>query len=137
MEEMFKSAEWYEKRAQTQLQSSTEKLVEQAGTQLREKAGEVSSLFASELNHASRSYVEQSHRQMEESVREAFERIRILSTEAADTTSAAFTDEIQRSGRQELEGVMELMQKTVGESRGGRETGREGCSHAQTGEENA
>jgi len=54
---------------------------------------------------------------MEESVREAFERIRILSTEAADTTSAAVHDEIQRSGRQELEGFMELMHKTVEESR--------------------
>jgi len=40
MEEMFKSAEWYEKKAQTQLQSSTEKLVEQAGTQLRGKGRE-------------------------------------------------------------------------------------------------
>ena len=117
MEEMFKSAEWYEKKAQTQLQNSTEKLVEQAGSQLRDKAGEVSSLFASELNHSSRGYVEQSHRQMEEAVRESFERIRILSAEAADTTSAAFTDEIQRNGRQELEGFMELMQKTVEESR--------------------
>ena len=132
MEEMFKSAEWYEKKAQTQLQSSTEKLVEQAGTQLREKAGEVSSIFASELNHASRSYVEQSHRQMEESVREAFERIRILSTEAADTTSAAFTDEIQRSGRQELEGFMELMHKTVEESRERLDAAREEMSHKLT-----
>ena len=132
MEEMFKSAEWYEKKAQTQLQSTTEKLVEQAGAQLREKAGEVSSLFASELNHASRSYVEQSHRQMEESVRESFERIRILSTEAADTTSAAFTDEIQRNGRQELEGFMELMQKTVEESRERLDAARAEMSHKLT-----
>jgi hypothetical protein len=131
-EEMFKSAEWYEKKAQTQLQSSTEKMVEQAGTQLREKAGEVSSLFASELNHASRSYVEQSHRQMEESVRESFERIRILSAEAADTTSAAFTDEIQRNGRQELEGFMELMHKTVEESRERLDTARADMSHKLT-----
>jgi hypothetical protein len=132
MEEMFKSAEWYEKKAQTQLQSTTEKLVEQAGTELREKAGEVSSLFASELNHASRSYVEQSHRQMEESVRESFERIRILSAEAADTTSAAFTDEIQRNGRQELEGFMELMQKTVEESRERLDAAREEMNHKLT-----
>jgi len=132
MEEMFKSAEWYEKKAQTQLQNSTEKLVEQAGTQLREKAGEVSSLFASELNHASRSYVEQSHRQMEESVRESFERIRILSAEAADTTSAAFTDEIQRNGRHELEGFMELMQKTVEESRERLDAARAEMSHKVT-----
>jgi hypothetical protein len=135
MEEMFKSAEWYEKKAQTQLQSSTEKLVEQAGMQLREKAGEVSSLFASELNHASRSYVEQSHRQMEESVRESFERIRILSAEAADTTSAAFTDEIQRNGRHELEGFMELMQKTVEESRERLDAARAEMTHKLTGEQ--
>jgi hypothetical protein len=132
IEEMFKSAEWYEKKAQTQLQSSTEKLVDQAGTQLREKAGEVSSLFASELNHASRSYLEQSHRQMEESVRESFERIRILSAEAADTTSAAFTDEIQRNGRHELEGFMELMQKTVEESRERLDAARAEMTHKLT-----
>jgi len=132
MEEMFKSAEWYEKKAQTQLQATTEKLAEQAAAQLREKAGEVSSLFASELNHASRSYVEQSHSQMEESVRESFERIRILSAEAADTTSAAFTDEIQRSGRQELEGFMELMQKTVEESRERLDGARAEMSHKLT-----
>jgi hypothetical protein len=132
MEEMYKSAEWYEKKAQTQLQGTTEKLAEQAAAQLREKAGEVSSLFASELNHSSRSYVEQSHRQMEESVRESFERIRILSAEAADTTSAAFTDEIQRNGRQELEGFMELMQKTVEESRERLDTARAEMSHKLT-----
>ena len=45
LEEMFKSAEWYEKKAQTQMQNLSEKLVEQSGAQLREKAGEVSSVF--------------------------------------------------------------------------------------------
>src|SRR5271165_2288125 len=132
LEEMFKSAEWYEKRAQTQLQSSTEKMVEQAATQLREKAGEVSSLFASELNHASRSYIDQSHRQLEETVRDAFERVRLLFAEAADTTSAAFTDEIQRNARQELEGFMELMQKTVEQSRERLDAAREELSYKVT-----
>jgi hypothetical protein len=132
MEEMFKSAEWYEKRAQTQLQNSTEKLVEQAGNSLREKAGEISSLFASELSHASRSYVEQSHRQLEETVRDAFERVRMLFAEAADTTSAAFTDEIQRNARQELEGFMELMQKTVEQSRERLDAAREELSYKVT-----
>jgi hypothetical protein len=132
LEEMFKSAEWYEKKAQTQLQNSTEKLVEGVGAQLREKAGEVSSLFASELSHASRSYVEQSHRQLEETVRDAFERVRLLFAEAADTTSAAFTDEIQRNARQELEGFMELMQKTVEESRERLDAAREELGHKLT-----
>ena len=37
LEEMFKSAEWYEKKAQTQLQNITEKLVDQSGNHLRDK----------------------------------------------------------------------------------------------------
>jgi hypothetical protein len=55
-----------------------------------------------------------------------------LSTEAADTTSAAFTDEIQRSGRQELEGFMELMQKTVEESRERLDAARAEMAHKLT-----
>lgn len=132
MEEMFKSAEWYEKKAQTQLQNSTEKMAEQVGSSLREKAGEISSLFASELSHASRSYVEQSHQQLEETVRDAFERVRLLFAEAADTTSAAFTDEIQRNARQELEGFMELMQKTVEQSRERLDAAREELNYKVT-----
>ena len=117
MEEMFKSAEWYEKKAQTQAQTYTEKLVEQAGAQLREKAGEISALFTNDLDHASRTYFSQTQQQMEESVRDSFERVRMLFTEAADTTSAAFTDEIQRNARMELDGFNELMQKSVEISR--------------------
>jgi archaellum component FlaC len=117
LEEMFKSAEWYEKKTQTQLQSLTEKLAEQSGAQLREKAGEVSGVFSNELSQASRGFVAQTQQQLEESVREAFERVRILFSEAADTTSAAFTDEIQRNARHELEGFNELTQKSLEESR--------------------
>jgi hypothetical protein len=59
-EEMFKAAEWYEKKAQTQLQGTTEKAMEQAANQLREKAGEVSGLFANEMSNVSRGYETQS-----------------------------------------------------------------------------
>ncbi len=117
LEEMFKSAEWYEKKSQTQLQNLAEKMVEQSGAQLREKAGEVSSVFSSELNQASRGFVNQTQQQLEESVRDAFERVRVLFAEAADTTSAAFTDEIQRNARRELEGFNELVHKTSEQSR--------------------
>jgi hypothetical protein len=117
LEEMFKSAEWYEKKSQNQLQNLAEKMVEQSGAQLREKAGEVSSVFSSELDQASRGFVNQTQQQLEESVRDAFERVRVLFAEAADTTSAAFTDEIQRNARQELEGFNELVQKKAEQSR--------------------
>jgi len=86
---------------------SYERTIEHAGNQLREKAGEISSVFASELDHSSRSFVGHSQTQMEEVVRDSFERARALFAEAADTTAAAFTDEVQRAGRHELDGFSE------------------------------
>ncbi len=135
MEEMFKSAEWYEKKTQSQVQHLTEKIVEQTSAQLREKAGEVSSLFATELSHASSSYVTQSHEQLQESVRDAFERVRMLFAEAADTTSAAFTDEIQRNARMELDGFNELIQKTLEQSREQMDAARAELNHRVTTEQ--
>lgn len=117
VEEMFKSAEWYEKKAQTQLQNITEKLVDQSGNQLREKAAELSSLFATELSQSSQAYIGQTNQKIDDTVHDAFERVRLLFAEAADITSAAFTDEIQRNARQELEGFTDLMNKSVEISR--------------------
>src|SRR6202521_3296868 len=117
IEELLKSAEWYEKKAQTQIQNLTERTIEHAGNQLREKAGEISSIFASELDHASRNFVGHAQTQMEEVVRDSFERARALFAEVADTTAAAFTDEIQRTGRQELEGFNEEVRRSTDEAR--------------------
>ena len=117
VEELLKSAEWYEKKAQTQIQNLTERAVEHAGNQLREKAGEVSGVFASELDHTSRSFVGHAQTQMEEVVRESFERARALFAEAADTTAAAFADEVQRTGRQELDGFNEAVRRSRDEAR--------------------
>jgi ribosome recycling factor len=117
IQDVFKSAEWYEKKAQTHIQNVTEKAVEQAGSQLREKAGDISSTFASELDNTSRNFVGHTQSQMEDTVREAFERARALFSEASETTTAAFTDEIQRTGRQELEGFGEELQKSVEHAR--------------------
>src|SRR6266478_4908088 len=117
IEELLKSAEWYEKKAQTQIQNLTERAIEHAGNQLREKAGEVSGVFASELDHTSRSFVGHAQTQMEEVVRESFERARALFAEAADTTAAAFTDEVQRTGRQELDGFNQEVRRSQDEAR--------------------
>jgi hypothetical protein len=113
VEELLKSAEWYEKKAQTQIQNLTERTIEHAENQLRDKAGEISSVFASELDHASRNFVGHGQTQIEEMVRDSFERARALFAEAADTTAAAFTDEIQRSGRQELQGFNEEVRRST------------------------
>ena len=116
-EELYKSAEWYGKKTQNQLQNLTEKLVEDSSKQLREKAGEVSGVFANELNSISRSFLGQTREQLDDAVDQSFKRVQLLFKEAADTTSAAFTDEIQRNGRHELEGFNELIDRSAAESR--------------------
>jgi hypothetical protein len=117
IEELLKSAEWYEKKAQTQIQNQAEKAVDQTANQLRDKAGEISSAFATELDHSSRNFVGHAQTQMEDVVRDSFERARALFAEAADTTSAAFTDEIQRTGRHELDGFNEELHRSTNEAR--------------------
>ena len=118
IEDIFKSSEWYEKKAQTQIQNSTEKAVEQTTQVFREKAGEISAVFASELDHSSRNYVAHTRTQIDDAVRDGFDRARALFAEAADTTSAAFTDEIQRNARTELDGFVEEVRRQNAEARG-------------------
>ena len=113
VEERHKSAEWYEKKAQTQIQNLTERAAEHAENRLRERAGEVSGAFTSELDHSSRSFIGHAQTQMEELVRDSFARARSLFGEAADTTVAAFTDEIQRTGREELKGYNEEVRRST------------------------
>ncbi len=137
VEELLKSAEWYEKKAQTQIQNLTERTIEHAGNQLREKAGELSSVFASELDHASRSFVGHTHTQMEEVVRDSFERARALFAEAADTTAAAFTDEVQRTGRQELDGFNEEVRRFADGARLQLDAARMELAHKTTAEQEA
>ncbi|HEY6944603.1 MAG TPA: hypothetical protein VI431_05635 [Candidatus Acidoferrum sp.] len=117
VDELLKSAEWYEKKAQTQIQNHSEKTVEQTANYLREKAREISGVFATELDHSSRNFIGHTQTQMEEVVRESFERARALFSEVADTTAAAFTDEIQRTARQELGGYNEELKRSTAQER--------------------
>jgi hypothetical protein len=102
-EALYKSSEWYEKRAQTQMQATLDKGLEQASNRLREKAGEISGLFASELNHYSCSYVEHAQGQMDEAVKDVVERARGLLAQAVETTAAALGDETHRAAQREFE----------------------------------
>ncbi len=117
VDELLKSAEWYEKKAHTQIQNFSEKAVEHTANQLREKAREVSGVFAAELDHSSRNFLGHTRTQMEEMVRGSFERARALFAEAADTTTAAFIDEIQRTARQELGGYNEELRRSTTQER--------------------
>ena len=115
--DLEKSAEWYEKKAQTQIQGLAEKAAEQATDRLRERAHEVSSEFTSEMDQSSRNFISYAQTQMAEVVSDAFDRARGLFTEAAETTTAAFIDEIQRHARQDLDGFDAEVQKSTVEAR--------------------
>lgn len=134
-EEIYKTAEWYEKKVQTQLNALTEKVAEQGANQLREKAGEVAAEFAAELDHSSRNFVTHTQGQMQEAVRESFDRARELFAEAADTTTAAFMDEIQRHGRQELDGFTEAVKQTSAETQRGFVASQEALAQQLTAEQ--
>ncbi|MBI3668439.1 MAG: hypothetical protein HY237_01455 [Acidobacteria bacterium] len=102
-EALYKSADWYEKKVQTHMQATLDKGLEQASDGLREKAGEISGLFASELDHYSRSYVEHAQSQMDEVVKDAVQRGRVQIAQAAETTAAAFGEEARRTAQGERE----------------------------------
>jgi hypothetical protein len=104
-ESLFKTADWYEKKVQLQMQAALDKGLEQAGAGLRDKAGEISALFASELDHYSRSYVEHAHSQLDETSREVFERARTQSAELASESMASFAQQAQAHAQAALADV--------------------------------
>jgi F0F1-type ATP synthase membrane subunit b/b' len=117
LEELLKSAGWYEKKAQTQMQSHSEKAVEHTANQLEEKAREISSAFATELDQSGRNFLGHTQTQLEDAVHDSFERARALFAEAADTTTAAFIDEIQLTAREELGGYHEELKRSTAQER--------------------
>src|SRR5205814_10124333 len=98
-------------------ENHSEKAVEQTLSQLRERAREISSVLATELDHSSRNFLGHTQTQMEDAVRDSFERARALYAEAADTTAAAFIDEIQRTARQELGGYNDELKRSTAQER--------------------
>jgi len=102
-ESLYKSADWYEKKIQTQMQTALEKGLDQAASRLREKAAEMSGLFASELDHYSRSYVEHAQGQMQENARDAAERGGQQIAEAGDAAAAKFTERAAQLGLEQFD----------------------------------
>jgi hypothetical protein len=117
VEDLDKSAEWYEKRAQTQTQTAADKAGEQAAKQLREQAGHITNEFAGELDQSSRNFVAYAQTQIADVVSEAFDRARSLFAEAAETTTAAFIDEIQQHARRDLDGFEAELKRSTSETR--------------------
>jgi hypothetical protein len=102
-EALYKSAEWYEKKIQNQMQTTLQKGVDQAAAQLREKAAELSGMFAQELDHSSRSYVEHAQGQIRESATNAAERAARQIAEGGDAAAALFHERAAQIVQQQFE----------------------------------
>jgi len=116
-EQLYKSAEWYQRKAQTSMQSAFEKGMAQATTHLREKAAEISTLFASELDHYSRSYTEHTQGLLEEAAKELTARLRRQLGETMETTAAQFGDETHRIAEEKVQHIREASSGVERESR--------------------
>src|SRR5579859_413482 len=95
-EALYKASEWYQKKAQTSMQATLEKMMDQSTAGMRERAAEVSRMFGSELDHYSRSYVEHAQGMIEEDAKEIKERTREQLEVTAKTVAASVTDELRR-----------------------------------------
>jgi hypothetical protein len=93
---LLKASEWYQKKAHTTMQSSLDKVVEQSSTALRDRAAEVSSLLAAELDHYGRTYVEHSTAQIEDAAKDVVARERDKMSETAQMATASFSDQVHR-----------------------------------------
>ena len=126
-EALSKASDWYTKKAQTTMQSALERGVEQSTSALRDRAAEISSLVASELDHYRRTYVDHSQAQIEEIAREVVERERGMITEAAETATAGFSDRIQQLVGDSFSRFEEASRQALEKNRSDMEYEREGA----------
>jgi len=125
-EALLKASEWYQKKAHSTMQSSMEKMVEQSSTALRDRAAEVSSLLASELDHYRRTYVEHSTAQIDESAKEIVSRERDKMSETAQMATAGFTDQVHRVTAESLRRFEQVSRDALEKAHADMEFGREG-----------
>jgi hypothetical protein len=102
-EALYKSADWYEKKVQNQMQTTLQKGVEQAAAHLRDKAAELSGTFAQEVDRCSRSYVEHAQGQIRESATEATEKAAQQIADGGVAAAALFQERASQIGQQQFE----------------------------------
>ena len=125
-ESLLKASEWYQKKAQTTMQTTLERAVEQSTTALRDRAAEISSLLASELDHYRRTYVEHSQAQIEEAAKEVVDRERGKLNETADIATAGFADRVHKVTGDSLRRFEQVSRDALEKAHSDMEYNREG-----------
>ncbi|HXW54446.1 MAG TPA: hypothetical protein VEJ67_01770 [Candidatus Cybelea sp.] len=126
-EALLKASEWYQKKAHTTMQSSLEKAVEQSSAVLRDRAAEISSLVASELDHYRRTYLEHSQAEITEAAKELVEAERDKLNETADIANATFADRVRRVTEESLRRFEHSSRETFEKALSDMEFSREGA----------
>jgi PilZ domain-containing protein len=125
-EALSKASDWYQKKAQTTMQTSLEKAVDQSATTLRDRAAEVSSMLASELDHYRRTYLEHSTAQIEDAAGEVVAREREKLNETAQIATASFSDQVQHVTAESLRRFEHTSRMALEKARSDMEFNREG-----------
>jgi hypothetical protein len=126
-EALSKASDWYTKKAQTTMQAALERGVEQSSSALRDRAAEISSLAASELDHYRRTYVDHSQAQIEDIAKEVVDRERGKITEAAEITTAGFSNRIQQLVGESFRRFEDASRQAIEKNRSDIEYNREGA----------
>jgi hypothetical protein len=116
MESLFKSSSWYEKKIQAQMQGAIDKGTDQAAETLRVRAGEMSGLFATELDHYSRSFIEHAQGQLAEHVKDALSHTQQTIQETVDAGSADVGNKARNAAQAELERFTASMHNSFDQS---------------------
>jgi hypothetical protein len=125
-EALLKASEWYQKKAQTTMQSTLERAVDQSTTTLRDRAAEISSLVASELDHYRRTYVDHSKAEIEEVANDVVDRQRTKLNETAEIATAGFTDRVSHVTAESLSRFESSSRAALEKARSDMEFNREG-----------
>jgi len=114
-EALYKASEWYQKKANTSLQSAVDRSLGETLAALREKAGEMSSLFASELDHFSRSYAEHTRALLEEAATKVKDAARTDIEVATEAARTHVTEETRRLAEQQIDRARRATEFVAGE----------------------
>jgi hypothetical protein len=92
---LFKTVEWYEKKAHIETHTAIDTALGLAAAELRERARELSGAFAAELDHYSRSYVDHTKNQFTDAARETLDEMDREGAQIATTHTQSINAHIE------------------------------------------
>lgn len=115
-ESLFKTSEWYQRKSHAGIQAAMEKGIEQSATALREKAAEISRMFAAEMDRFSRNYAEHTREQAEEAAKEIIQKTAAEIAALAEQGSSEFAGRVRRTAEEHARQLEEASSAALGQA---------------------